>query len=328
MQKPSNHIIESVLNNNANKHDAKVVAKWFTTKEGQAYLKDLMDKEHYQYTNDSNTTNFNQKETLQKINKTINNHKRRFILNRIAVVLIPFLMLSAVLWYVNSKIDVFNTAQTKTIATVKGEKNQIVFQDGTRVYINPKTTVTFPEKFGFNSRTISLNGEAYFEVSKNPNRPFIIKTENSSVKVLGTSFLITSYKNDKNLTIILDEGKIAFTNKNNIKKELKAGEKLKYNKKTGKITISKKHELHNYHKNNDKFIAFDNDSLKTVIQTLNRWYNVSFDIKNNTAYNYSFTTSFKNNSLTEVLTELQKLSPLTFTATENNKIIVELKNSN
>lgn len=139
---------------------------------------------------------------------------------------------------------------------------------------------------------------------------------------------MTSYKNDENLTIILDEGKIVFTDKNNNKKELKAGKKLKYNKKTGKITISKKHELYNYHKNNDKFIAFDNDDLKTVIQTLNRWYNVSFIVKDDTVYNYSFTTSFKNNSLAEVITELQKLSPLIFTTTTDNKVMVELKNGN
>lgn len=328
MIKPSNHIIKNVLNNKATKQEAEIVAKWFATEEGQEYLKGIMDKEHYHTVNDNNDAEFNQNEILHKINTSISNRKKRLTILKIAVVFIPILIASTVLWYINSKVDLFSTAENKAITTHKGEKNQIIFQDGTQVYINPETTVIFPEKFGFNQRTITLNGEAYFNVAKNQSRPFIIKTEKSSVKVLGTSFLITSYKNDKTLTIILDEGKIAFTDKNNNKKELKTGEKLKYNKKTGKIIISKKHELHTYHKNNDKFIAFDNDSLKTVIQTLNRWYNVPFVVKDTTAYKYSFTTSFKNNSLEEVITELQKLSPLVFTITEDDKVMVKLKTSN
>lgn len=328
MTKPSRHIIEDVLKNKATPHDAKIVVKWFATQEGQTYLKGIMDKEHYQNTNDSDDANFNQKEILQKINKIINIQKRRFIFNRIAVVLIPLLLLSTTLWYVNTKVDLFGMAKTQTVTTTNGETLQIVFQDGTRAYINPETTITFPEKFGFNKRTITLNGEAYFDVAKNPNRPFVIQAENSLVKVLGTSFLMTSYKSDKSIKVILDEGSITFTNKNKSKKKLKAGEKLKYNKKTGDVTVSKKHEQHQYNKRKDKFIAFDDDNLETVTKTLHRWYGTSFVVKDSTAYDYSFTTSFKNNSLEEVITELQKLSSLTFTQTEGNNVIIKLKNNN
>lgn len=325
MTKFSKNTIEKVLNNKATLYEAKVVADWFTTQEGKAYLKEIMDEEYYSNKEGDYDTSFDKKETLKEINKAINIRKKRFVFGKIAAVLIPFLLLSSVFWYVNTKLDLLGISKMQAISTGNGEKSQIIFQDGTRAYINPETTITFPEKFGFQNRSVVLNGEAYFDIAKNPNRPFIIHAKKSSVKVLGTSFLMTSYKSDENIKIVLDEGRIAFIGKNDAKKELKAGEKLIYNTETGNITVRVKHEQNSYNKEKDKLIIFENDNLKTVVKTLRRWYNVSFVVKDSALYNHSFTTTFKNNSIQEVTSELQKLSGLTFTPINKNRILIWTK---
>ncbi len=84
--------------------------------------------------------------------------------------------------------------------------------DGTKVWVNGDAKLTFPNHFDGNTRTVQLSGEAFFEVAKNPNKPFIIQTESTQVEVLGTSFDVN--ENDVQTTVIVATGKVKFYNKN------------------------------------------------------------------------------------------------------------------
>lgn len=81
-----------------------------------------------------------------------------------------------------------------------------MFQNGTHVYLNPETTITFPKKFGFSKRKITLNGKVYFDVAKNANRPFVVNLGNTSINVLGTSSKVKSYTYEPDIEVILDNG--------------------------------------------------------------------------------------------------------------------------
>jgi transmembrane sensor len=101
--------------------------------------------------------------------------------------------------------------EMNTISTPRGGQYQLILPDGTRVYLNSASTIHFPSQFAVNERKVSLIGEAYFEVAKNPQRPFLVTTREQQLKVLGTHFNVSAYP-DELLKTTLAEGSVELTN--------------------------------------------------------------------------------------------------------------------
>lgn len=107
---------------------------------------------------------------------------------------------------------------------------QIAFQDGTRVYLYPGSRLCYPDKFGLTERRVTLDGEAYFEVSKNSHRPFIVDLDKASIRVTGTSFHLQAYACEPDITVELDEGQVDLLYGDRQEYSLRPGESLIYNK--------------------------------------------------------------------------------------------------
>ena len=86
-----------------------------------------------------------------------------------------------------------DSAKMQTIFVPPGQRAELTLTDGTKVWLNAKTTFTFPDKFTANNRRVTLDGEGYFDVTKNPEKPFIVNTERYDIKVMGTEFNVTAY---------------------------------------------------------------------------------------------------------------------------------------
>src|SRR5687767_13915672 len=99
-------------------------------------------------------------------------------------------------------------SQFNTISTPRGGQYQLVLPDGTKVWLNATSAIKFPVAFAGNSRTVELSGEAYFEVAKNPVRPFLVKVKDVEVKVLGTHFNIMAYSEEGKIATTLLEGSV------------------------------------------------------------------------------------------------------------------------
>lgn len=99
-----------------------------------------------------------------------------------------------------------NSGETNTLIIPKGAFYHLVFSDGTKVWLNSDSKITYPLAFSGDIREVVLSGEAYFEVAKNPRQPFIVQTENFNVKVLGTSFCINTFGDDGKVYTALEEG--------------------------------------------------------------------------------------------------------------------------
>lgn len=97
-------------------------------------------------------------------------------------------------------------AQLQTITVPAGQRAQIILADGTRVWLNSKSTLTYASNFGRKDRNVNLDGEAYFEVTKNKNIPFYVNTEMNKVRVVGTSFNVCAYNGSKEFETTLVEG--------------------------------------------------------------------------------------------------------------------------
>jgi ferric-dicitrate binding protein FerR (iron transport regulator) len=229
----------------------------------------------------------------------------------VAAVVIPLVLLFGWIVLSNPDAQIFGNPTYAEIYVPRGDNARIFFQDGTQVYLNADTKIRYPKKFGLFKRKVSLSGEAYFIVSPNKHRPFIVNTGSADVRVLGTSFNVKAYNDDEQIKVVLDEGKITFDTPTN-RYKVAPGQQIVYDKTAGACTIqnlpqSSDISLWKYQ------ITYLNDTpLSEVIRTLERKYDVSFHIKDPEALKYTYTLTTRQTSLEEILSELQKIAPVKF----------------
>lgn len=323
MERPTNKQIEEVLAGIATAEDAKLVAQWFATEEGICYVKASMTHDTEAFKPELADIYISHvipsEEIFTQIQRNIHRKKLRRICYRVAAVLIPVLFLIGLYIQVDSRVDLFGTAEYEEIIVAKGEKMQMMFQDGTRVFINSDSKLKYPKKFALKSREIYLEGEAYFVVAKNKYRPFIVHLDGPSVHVKGTSFNVQDYPDNDNIEICLDEGKVNLTLPSEKKFDVHPGERLIYNKESAQCTIMKMNDLSRMSKWKHNVIVFKDSSLAEVIKILNRWYGVEFKVEDQRTLNYMYTLTSENTLLEKVLTDLEKIAPVRFEYNDNEK---------
>jgi len=240
--------------------------------------------------------------------------------------LIPVLFIIGFYIQLNSKVDLFGTSEYEEVIVDKGERIQIMFQDGTRVYINSDSKLKYPKKFALNTREVFLEGEAYFVVAKNKNRPFIVNLNGPAIQVVGTSFNVQDYPDNKDIVVCLDEGSINLTLPTEKKYPVRPGERLIYNKESNECTISRMEDMHRLSMWKQNVIVFKDTPLPEVIKVLNRWYDVDFRIEDERALTYVYTLTSDNTLLEKVLMDLEKIAPVKFDYNEDKKeVIVKMK---
>jgi transmembrane sensor len=174
---------------------------------------------------------------------------------------------------------------------------EMILPDGTKVTLNHSSKIVFPDEFSKNTREVTLSGEAFFEVTPNPEKPFIIKTNGASVKVLGTSFNVYAYNNVPTVEVIVKTGKVELReilstdSSKSDKVLLLAGEKGVFNKDNGKIS-----KENNLNSNNLSWITheikFNYTQLDDVINTLRRTYNLQIEVDSNVDKDLQLSATF------------------------------------
>ena len=158
-----------------------------------------------------------------------------------------------------------------TLATSRGKDYRLTLSDGTRVWMNADSRIEFPEQFSGRERRIKLKGEAYFEVAKDAQHPFIVETEYFQTNVLGTTFNIKAYS-EKDANIVLIEGSVRVTDKTRQEMLLKPGQQMAV---VNNRFIVRDVDTYPYTQWREGFFYFEDQTLFEIMQTLGRWYNVS-----------------------------------------------------
>ncbi len=159
-----------------------------------------------------------------------------------------------------------------------GMLSTVMLPDGSKVILNAGTTLVYPNAFVSDTREVSVNGEAYFEVVCDTERPFIVKTDNVSVNVLGTQFNVKNYGNDERIEISLSGGKIGVQVENQKEQVFLApGEQAYYDKQTGMI-ITRAVNIVHYVSWKDGVYYFRALPLKELVKQLERIFNVRIQI--------------------------------------------------
>ena len=177
--------------------------------------------------------------------------------------------------------------------------------DGTSVTLN-SGSIYYPEKFTGKKRTVTLKGEAYFNVIHDNTRPFVITAGDVMVEVLGTSFYVNTDTINGNVEVILTTGKVAVYNKNtpNDRIILNPGEKADFSKTEQKIAKSENDD-ENYMAFKSKILVFSDTPLNEIVESLKKVYHTNIRIKDNKLATCRVTSTFDNKSLDAVLNVLK-----------------------
>lgn len=196
-----------------------------------------------------------------------------------------------------------------------GSKTKMYLPDGTLVWLNADSKISYSQGFGVNERTIALTGEGYFEVTKNEKLPFQVKTAELHVRVLGTKFNFRNYPEDEEATVSLLEGKVRVNNliKSNEEINLIPDQRVFLNKKTGSIRVSAVNAQYSAEWTNG-YLFFDEELLPDISKKLERSYNVKITLKDKSLENFRFYGNFirRENTIEDILETLASTNKLKY----------------
>lgn len=222
----------------------------------------------------------------------------------------------------NDQLALTAVDSIEVIAPV-GSRTVVHLSDGSTVHLNYGSKIKYPQSFIGETREVNLIGEGYFEVARNPEKPFIVKTGEINIKALGTTFNVDAYPETNKIATTLVEGKVV------LEKILKTGELdnlgalvpgqyVSFNTNSGKM-VSSQGNIDKYIAWIDGRLVFDNESITTIANTLSRMFNVEFEISDDIK-DYTYTVTFVDEPLSQIL------DLMTVAARVNYKILPRKKN--
>jgi ferric-dicitrate binding protein FerR (iron transport regulator) len=201
--------------------------------------------------------------------------------------------------------------QFNTIETASGQQSTLILNDGTKVTLNENSKLIYPTDFNGGSRSVSLRGEAYFEVKHNERRPFLVNVGNYTVKDLGTKFDVEAYPDQIYSYTSLKKGKVQIIDNakgNKILSELKPGTQLGYNRRTGAYAV-KPVDIDAIADWLRSQIVMKHETLTTVADMLSSKYGYNIEVKNSKIDDLTYNITIENESLEEILSDIHFITP-------------------
>jgi len=181
-----------------------------------------------------------------------------------------------------------------TLITPKGGEYKLILEDSTEVWLNADSKLKFPDKFSSDTRDVELVGEAWFKVTKNESAPFLVRSNDIDIQVMGTEFNASAYPDDPVVTTTLINGRVTVFYKTGVtgQQNLLPGDQASYNKKENTIRLGTV-DAANFKAWKDGYFVFDNQPLSAVTKTLERWYNVQFILSGKALESARFSGQFR-----------------------------------
>lgn len=272
--------------------------------------------------------------------------KKRFLLyGTVAILLVAAGLLFYKFQPVKEEPD--SLVAKNEVSTKYGSKSSLALPDGTKVWLNAGSKLTYDKSYGGSMREVSLSGEAFFDVVKDSQKPFIIHTGKMDIRVLGTVFNVKCYPDEHRTETSLLRGSIEVTLKDRKDKiNLKSNEKLiitdsEYDKKTTALKtvdpaavkiqepmIILSHLTREPVNNDivetswvDNKLVFNSETFEDIAVKMERWYGVTIDLNSEKIKKKRFTGTFENETISQALTAMQFTVPFSFTINKDHVII-------
>ncbi len=243
-----------------------------------------------------------------------------------AVLLIPLLGVVMMYFIQNDLSQKGQETQYSEIYAPQGSRVNMELPDGSNVWLNHGSRLKYPQNFEKKHREVTLTGEAYFEVEANHKRPFIVNTSKVAVRVTGTSFNVMAYDDEEKVGVSLDAGSLEVLKSgaepggstSQIRK-MEPGEHLNFHKKTSRVDVYRgRNEVYTAWRHGK--IIFQDEALKDMVKKLERRYNMQIELKDEQLADYTFTATFSDETLTQILNLLCKAAPLKYEMKERTKM--------
>ncbi len=220
------------------------------------------------------------------------------------------------LWYLD--ITENDESGMQTISVPPGQHINITLPDGSNVWLNARTTIQYPISFGKKERLVKLDGEAYFDISRNENSPFIVETSKSKIEVLGTTFNVVSYSNNNNYEVAVIEGSVKVSIGN---ETLTLAPRHKIHMENGKLRTTLIND-YNLYRWKEGLICFYKESFNEIIQKLEKSYDVKIIAENTKIKNVLYTGKFRlTDGVDYALRVLQKDIKFKYDRDDENHVI-------
>jgi len=302
------------------KEDRDYLINVFCDKSNEGELEHLVRKQWYELVKENRPEDKSLDHILYRIHYELNTKQQEpqgktvfksIILwsKRIAATLfLPLLIYTGIQFFTDKGKSDLTWVEIKAPAWARV---QFSLPDGSTGWLNSSSSVRYKNDF-IKKREISLDGEAFFDVNSDSDRPFVVRTDEINVTAMGTRFNLSAYENEKEVEVVLEEGKLLFDYEDMTEPiALNPCDLVVYDKITSKI----KNEIvqpHKYISWTEGKLVFRNDPIDVIARRLGRWYNVDVDINGDNFENVRLRATFIDENLEEVLFSLRRALPIDY----------------
>ena len=217
------------------------------------------------------------------------------------------IVLGLVNYRMNDKQKQLST-QNFTVLAEKGQRAFITLPDSTKVWLNSDTKISYPADYGLKERNVTLVGEAYFEVAKNPDKRFIVEAKGMQVEALGTSFNVNAYQNDNKIIASLFSGSVRVSYDRHVA-ILKPHESVKVDLLNRSFSRYKDESMQNIALWRKNEITFDGESLEEITHIMSRLYNTTICIEDESLKKVCYIGTIRNNNLENFIDIINLTTP-------------------
>ena len=220
------------------------------------------------------------------------------------------IVLGLVNYRMNDKQKQLST-QNFTVLAEKGQRAFITLPDSTKVWLNSDTKISYPADYGLKERNVTLVGEAYFEVAKNPDKRFIVEAKGMQVEALGTSFNVNAYQNDNKIIASLFSGSVRVSYDRHVA-ILKPHESVKVHLLNRSFSRYKDESMQNIALWRKNEITFDGESLEEITHIMSRLYNTTICIEDESLKKVCYIGTIRNNNLENFIDIINLTTPVVY----------------
>lgn len=282
------NILQKYIEGNATQQEKEDIAKWLDADE--KHMQEFLSLRYiYDATlwHDENSISLNEEYT-QTLSHT--SKRRKLVRELLKVAAVFVLGLGCYHLFLSSEFGSSSNVALQSVYSPEGQRTEVILSDGTKVWLNAKSSLTFPDKFADNSRTVKLDGEAYFDVSHDAEKKFIVSTDLYDIKVHGTEFNVRAYSNNKDFETALIEGSIELLSTETDESMMLVPNNRVY-LENNELVVTELGSM-------DQFLwkkgilYFENMKVKDLFEKLELYYDVKIVVENQEVLQHQYTGKF------------------------------------
>lgn len=319
------NIINKVINNEASEVETEEFLQWLNTEKGKKEVGRKFSIEANEITDEKvellGEHLIPSERMKRRLMHTLKRKRRRSLYLRwvrLIAVLLPFAILSGITFFIANRTGILSSSEYAKVVSPNGERVQIVLQDGSSVELNSGSSLYYPKNFGLFKRKVKLYGEAFFSISEDTKRPFIVDLNQVSIKITGTKFNVKSYPKEEMILVSLLEGNVSIYDYSNKNYVLKPGETAYYNRNSLVCNILDTKNEENPIAWRTGILNFHRLPLEEIIPILERKFGYSFFVSDSTLLSCKFTMTTQKSQIQDILSDMESVSRIRFVLGKDN----------